>query len=112
MPHSHGLLHHLAHNFDWAFEVEALTRAHVQLQCDGIQFFLAVYRQVCAFGQVLADQAVDVFVAAALPGAVRVAEVNRHPSRRIDLSMPYISLDPGSRSRPWLYADACRVERQ
>ena len=31
MPHSHGLLHHLVHNFDWAFEVEALTRSHVQL---------------------------------------------------------------------------------
>jgi hypothetical protein len=34
MPHNHGLVHHLAHNFDWAFEVEALTRTHVQLQCD------------------------------------------------------------------------------
>lgn len=34
MPHNHGLLHHLAHNLDWAFEVEALTRTHVQLQCD------------------------------------------------------------------------------
>ena len=88
MPHSHGLLHHLAHNFDWAFEVEALTRTHVQLQCDGIQFFLAVYRQVCAFGQVLADQAIDVFVATALPRAVRVAEVNRHPSLLGDFSMP------------------------
>ena len=76
MPHSHGFLHHFAHNFNWAFEVEALTWAHVQLQCDGIQFFLAVYRQVCAFGQVLADQAIDVFVAAALPRAVRVGEVD------------------------------------
>jgi len=70
MPHSHGFLHHLTHNFDWALEVEALTWAHVQLQCDGIQLFLAVNRQVCALGQVLADQAVDVFVAAALLSAV------------------------------------------
>ena len=31
MPHSHGLLHHLTHNFDGALEVEALTRTHVQL---------------------------------------------------------------------------------
>ncbi len=78
MRHSHGLLHHLPHNFDGALEVEALTRSHVQLQRYGIQFLLAVYRQICALGQVLADQAVDVFVAAALPGAMRVAEVDRH----------------------------------
>lgn len=50
MPHSHGLLHHLTHNFDGALEVEALTRSHVQLQCDGIQFLLAVYRQIRALG--------------------------------------------------------------
>lgn len=62
MPHSHGLLHHLVHNFDWAFEVEALTRSHVQLQRNGVQLLLAMYRQVCALGQVLANQAVDVFV--------------------------------------------------
>src|SRR5690606_39373131 len=43
------------------------------------QFLLAVYRQVRALGQVLADQSIDVLVAAALPGAVRVAKVDRHP---------------------------------
>lgn len=37
-----------------------------------------MYRQVCALGQVLVDQAVDVLVAAALPRAVRVSEVNCH----------------------------------
>ena len=44
MPHSYGLLHHLAHNLNRTLEAEALTRAHVQLQSDGIQLFLAVYR--------------------------------------------------------------------
>ena len=87
MPHSHGLLHHLTHNFDGALEVEALTRTHVQLRCDGIQFFLAMYRQVCAFGQVLADQAINVFVAAALPGAVRVTELDRYAGLLGDLRM-------------------------
>ena len=42
MPHSHGLLHHLAHNLDCEFEVEEITRTHVQLLCDGIPFVLAV----------------------------------------------------------------------
>ena len=31
MPHNHGLLHQLPHHLNWAFEVEAFTRAHVQL---------------------------------------------------------------------------------
>ena len=68
MPHSHGLLHYFAHDFDRTLEVETLTRTHIQLQCNGIQLFLAVSRQVRSLGQVLADQTVDVFVAAALPG--------------------------------------------
>lgn len=72
MPHNQGFLHHFAHDFDGTFEVEAFARAHVQLQGDGIQLLLAVSRQVRALGQVLADQPVDVFVAAALPRAVRV----------------------------------------
>ena len=46
MPHSDGLLHHLPHHFDGTFEIETLTWAHVQLQGDSIQFFLAVFRQV------------------------------------------------------------------
>ena len=73
MPHRHGILHDLSHHLDGAFEVEALARSHVQLQRNGVQLLLAMNRQVCALGQVLANQAVDVFVAAALPGAVRVA---------------------------------------
>ena len=88
MLHSHGFLHHLTHDFDGTLEVEALTWTHVQLQRDGIQLFLAVYRQVRALGQVLADQAVDVFVTAALPRAVRVAEIDRHAGSLGDLGMP------------------------
>lgn len=88
MPHSHGFLHHLAHDFDRALEIEAFTGAHIQLQGDGIQLLLTVYRQVSPLGQVLAYQAVDVFVATALPGAVRVAEVNSDPCLLGDFSMP------------------------
>ena len=76
MPHSHGFLHHLAHDFDRALEIEAFTGAHIQFQGDGIQLLLTVYRQVSPLGQVLADQAVDVFVATALPGAVRVRKAS------------------------------------
>ncbi|VQG03386.1 Uncharacterised protein [Streptococcus pneumoniae] len=87
MPHNQGFLHHLAHDFDRALEIKAFTGAHIQFQGDGIQLLLAVYRQVSPLGQVLANQAVDVFVAAALPGAVRVAEVDRHAGSLGDLGM-------------------------
>ena len=88
MPHSQGFLHHLSHDFDRAFEIEALTGAHIQLQGDGIQLLLAVYRQVSPLGQVLADQAVDVFVTAALPWAVRITKINSDPGLLGDFSMP------------------------
>ena len=74
MPHHHGFLHHFAHHLDRAFEVEAFARSHIQLQSDGVQGFLTMHRQVRALGQVLADQAIDFFVTAALPRAVRVTE--------------------------------------
>lgn len=60
MPHSHGY-------FDRAFKVEALTRAHVQLCRNSTPLYLAEYRQVRALKQVLADQAIDVFVTTARP---------------------------------------------
>lgn len=73
------LRHYLRHDFDRTFEAEAFARPDIQLIGNRIQLFLAVDRQVRTFGQILADQAVDVFVAAALPGAVRIAEADRHP---------------------------------
>ena len=71
--------HQLGHDLDGALETEALTRSDVQLVGNRIQLLLAAHRQIRALGQVLADQSVDVLIAAALPGAVRVAEVNCHP---------------------------------
>jgi hypothetical protein len=65
-----------------------MTLAHIKLQRDGIQLFLAVSRQVRALGQVLAYQAVDFFVAAALPAAVWVAEVDRYAGSLGDLGVP------------------------
>ena len=85
MPHSHGCLHYFAHDFDWT--LEALTRTHIQLECNGIQLFLAVSRKIRDLGQVRANQAVDVFVAAALLGTVRVAEVDRYADSRGGLSV-------------------------
>ena len=73
MPHSHGLLHHLAHNFDWAFEVEALTRSHVQLQRNGVQLKDDVGQKGAVYEQHADAVADDQAVVA--PGAAHTAAV-------------------------------------
>lgn len=80
--------HYLCHDLNRAFPIEALARSDIQFVGNGIQLLLAVHRQVRALGQVLADQAVDVLVAAALPGAVWVAEVDRHTGLLGDFRVP------------------------
>jgi hypothetical protein len=54
---------------------------------DRIEFVLAVDRQIGALGQVLAQQAVGVLTGAALPGAVRIAEVNLHAGGGSEFAM-------------------------
>lgn len=90
------LRHYFRQDFDRAFEVEAFARPDAQLIGNRIQMLLAVDRQVRAFGQVLADQAVDVLVTAALPGAVRIAEIDRTSA-----------LDQGTSGDPRSPAAAC-----
>ena len=99
--HSQGFLHHFAHDFDRTFEIEALTWTHVQLKRNGIQFFLAMYRQVSALGQVLADQAINVFVTAALPWAVRITKINSDPGLLGDFSRGASRIRKKSYAKPF-----------
>src|ERR1700735_536193 len=55
---------------------QGLARPGVQLISDRGQVLRAVHRQVRALGEVLAQQPVGVLVRAALPGRMRVAEVD------------------------------------
>ena len=55
-----------------------LTRSVIELPGDGVEVILGVPGQVSAFGQVLAQEPVDVLVAAALPRAVRVGKEHRY----------------------------------
>lgn len=55
-------------------EDKAFAGSHIQLIGNRIQMFLAVDQQVRTFGQILADQAADVLVAATL-----ITEVDRPP---------------------------------
>ena len=86
--------HHLGNDLERTFKIEAIARADVQAIGNGIQVLLAVLRQVRAFGQVLTNQAIDILVAATLPRAVRVTEVNRH-------AVFWVSSACLAISRPW-----------
>ncbi len=60
-------LHHLCNHFNRTFITEAFTRTNIHLIRNGVQRLLALYRQVRALGQVLANQTVNVIIATALP---------------------------------------------
>ena len=66
--------------FGGAFEAEGLSRTGVQLPGNSIEFRLREATQVSSLGEVLPEQAVGIFVDAALPWAVRIGKVNFHPS--------------------------------
>jgi Transposase, Mutator family len=57
-----------SHELGWGAVVEAEAGAVVELGGDAVEFGVGVAVQVGAFGEVLAQQAVGVFVGAALPG--------------------------------------------
>lgn len=80
--------HHRRHHSSWTPPIKPLMRTDVQFIRDGVELLLTVARQVCAFGQVLADQAIDVLVAATLPRAMRVTEVNSNAGAICDFSVP------------------------
>src|SRR6266540_2029292 len=66
----------IVEGFSGCAPAEGLAGAGVECERDGGQLVGAVSAEVGAAGEVLAEQAVGVFVRAALPGAVGVAEVD------------------------------------
>ncbi len=73
-----GVQEQLPVNRQGASYSQSFAGAVVDFIGDGVQFLLVVARQVGAFGQVLAYQAVVVLVAASLAWGVRVAKVHGH----------------------------------
>lgn len=78
---------------------QSLARAVVNFIGDGVQLFLAVVRQIGAFGQVLANQTVRVLIAATLPWTVRIAKVHGHAGvvRQLFVQRHLFSLVVGER---------------
>lgn len=60
----------------WRLILQGLSRAFIQLSGNRAQLGLAMYRQISAFWKILPQQAVGIFVWAALPRAVWVTKVD------------------------------------
>ena len=75
-------IEHLCEDLKRRAERMGCARSAVEAVGDGIEFVLAVQRQVGALGQVLAQQPIGVLAGAALPRAVGVAEVDLHARLR------------------------------
>lgn len=58
--------------------VEGFSAAGVEFAGDGVEIVLAEMGEIHPLGKILAQEAVGVFIAAALPGAVRIAEIDLH----------------------------------
>ena len=73
-------------------KVEIFSRARFQPMGDGVQLVLGVARQVCALGQVLAQQAIGVLIGTALPGAVRIGneDLDREPLGQLRVLSPLV----------------------
>jgi len=69
--------------------VERLSRSFVELPCDGTQLCLTMYRQICALWEVLPQQAVCIFVGAALPWAVWFTQKDIDVRRQSNLFTAY-----------------------
>lgn len=67
--------------------------------CHCVQFISTVLAEVCAFREVLPQKAVCIFIAPALPRALRVAEIDIDPCLRLELFVlrHFGALIPGQR---------------
>ena len=61
-----------------SLKTQSLSWALIQAQCDFVQIRLGIAGEVCVLREVLSQEPVGVFVRAALPGTLRIAEVHFH----------------------------------
>src|SRR6478735_7778416 len=71
----------------WGFKLQGLTWSFVELTSHFVQIGLRMHRQVGAVRKVLSQQTIGVLIRAALPRALRVAEVDIDVGRQGKSSM-------------------------
>jgi hypothetical protein len=73
------LLHERCKDLIRGEEIEHFAGSVVEPFSDDVEFVLCVSAELCAFGEILADESIGVFVAAALPRTVRVSKEDLDP---------------------------------
>ena len=83
----------------WGFKLQGLARPFVELTRHFVEMGLRVPRQVGALGKVLPQQTIGVLVRAALPWALRIAEVDVNVGRQRKSTMirQFLAPVPGQR---------------
>src|SRR5690606_34899583 len=76
------------HAFDWALVAISFPRSCVEFMRDAVALRLADAGKAFPLGQVLAQQAVEVLVAAAFPWAVWIGEIATYAGRLFDGAIP------------------------
>ena len=84
---STGQRNSLSITLDGSLEAQGLARSFVELPGHFIELVLGEHGQVDALREVLPQQAVGVLVRAALPGALRIAEVDLDVGRQRKAAM-------------------------
>src|ERR1700689_270918 len=77
-PSSGGRCNTCAQFTRWRFESQCLSGSLIQAQRDMVELRLRKTRQVGASREVLPQEQIGVFIAAALPGTLWIAEVDLH----------------------------------
>src|SRR6185437_3249507 len=92
------------------FPTQCFSRPTVECGCNRFELATRVSGQVGALGEVLAQQAVRIFVGAALPRAMRIAEVNRQSclDAQLNVLRHFRALIPRQRSAQLLRQRADR----
>ena len=81
------VIYDLGEDLVWCLEVEDFARPVVEPLSDDVEVVLGVCAEVGSLGEILSDEAVGVFVAAALPGAVGIGEPDLDAGILGELSM-------------------------
>ena len=69
--------HDLVQSLCWRSPSERFSRSAVQGDSNGLEIIGAMLAEICALREILPKQAVGILVAATLPRAVRVTEIDR-----------------------------------
>ena len=82
-----GLVNYLIEGVFGGFPAECFSGSFGERLLDEAEFLGRDGGEVGSFGEEVADQAVGVFVGSALPGAVRVTEIDGHSRRQGQLGV-------------------------